>query len=50
MPIDPSQVQWDPIDPAKIRWDGPSADDDKRKLAQGTSVGDAGVIGAGRSR
>lgn len=45
MPLDPSQVQWDPIDPAKIQWDAP---DGRKELAQNTSAFQAGTIGAGR--
>lgn len=44
MPLDPSQIQWDPVDPAKVQWDQP---DLKKKLAEDTGAGSAALIGAG---
>lgn len=47
MPLDSSQIQWDPVDPGKVAWDAPH-DDGRKKLAEGTSAMDAFTIGAGR--
>lgn len=47
MPIDPSQVKWDPIDLSRVKWDEPA--DGKRKLAEETSDVDAALIAAGKT-
>jgi hypothetical protein len=45
MPLDPSQVKWDPIDASQVQWDQP---DGLSQLAQSTGPGDAFTIAAGR--